>query len=94
MQALSQSKTAITLAIILMIGIFLFNNFISQDFSQEVIPASSIGADIIKTSQEISKATLSRELFAQSDYRYLVDFSTPLQIQSLGRVNPFAQFGQ
>lgn len=94
MHELAQSKTALTLAVFLMLGIFLYNGFLADGFSPVVAPASSVGADILRTSQEISGATLSRGVFTEAGYVRLTDFSAPLEPQNLGRTNPFAPLGQ
>ncbi len=93
MHALEQNKKILSVAILLLVGLFLYNSFFAGTVP-EVVPAESIGADLLKTSDNISKATLSRDLFSASGYRLLADFSTPLGAEPQGRTNPFAPIGQ
>ena len=53
-----------------------------------------IGSDLLKISADLSKATLSPELFSNPAYRMLTDFSLPLEEQSIGRPNPFDIIGR
>ncbi|MBX4206298.1 hypothetical protein KW784_00680 [Candidatus Parcubacteria bacterium] len=95
MQALAQNKGSLFLAAILLAGIFAYNAFFSVPALAPGAPsASSVGADLIKVSDNISKATLSRDLFSATAYRLLSDFSVPLVPEPSGRLNPFAPIGQ
>lgn len=93
MHALEQNKKMLTVALLLLVGLFLYNSFFSAEVPA-VVPAENIGADLLRTSDNISKATLSRDLFSEAGYRLLSDFSTPLASESQGRANPFAPIGQ
>jgi hypothetical protein len=93
MHALEQNKKTLAVAVLLLLGLFLYNSFFAGPVP-EVVPAESLGADLLKTSNNISKATLSRDLFSESGYRLLSDFSTALVSEPQGRSNPFAPIGQ
>ncbi len=94
MQALEQNKTALALGIIFLLGFFMYNYFFPDFGIPDVAPAQSVGADLVKLSDNLSRATLDRKLFSEGSYRGLTDFSTPLQPQPFGRANPFAPIGQ
>ena len=93
MEALAKNKGAIIGGIILLAGLYGYNTFISGTIDSTP-PAANVGADLIKVSDNISRATLSRELFSTAGYKLLSDWSTPLQPQVVGRANPFAPIGQ
>lgn len=95
MEALSKSKGALGLALLFVVGIFAYNTFLSNPVvTPTSTPATAVGADLLKLSQTLSRATLSRDLFAIGGYKLLRDFSAAIQSEPLGRVNPFAPFGQ
>ena len=54
----------------------------------------ALGADLLKMSNDLSRATLSQELFSNPGYLSLSDFSTPLPLQPVGRTNPFDVIGR
>lgn len=93
MQVLAQNKGTILGGVILLAGLFAYNTFMGG-ISETTLPAENVGADLIKVSDNISRATLSRELFSTAPYRLLSDWSTPLEPQPVGRTNPFAPIGQ
>ncbi len=96
MQALEKNKGVLGLSILLLAGIFAYQSFSggSTGVSSGAPSAASVGADLIKVSDNLSRATLSRELFSASGYRLLSDFSKALETEPLGRTNPFAPIGQ
>lgn len=93
MQSLAKSKGALTLAVLIFLAILLYRNFATIT-SPEMPSAASIGADLIKISEDLSRATLSREVFNAAGYRFLSDFSRALELEPVGRANPFAPIGQ
>jgi hypothetical protein len=93
MDALVKNKGAILGGTILLVGLFAYNNFMGGT-PEAALPAQNSGADLIKLSEDISKATLPRELFTTTGYRLLSDWSVPLIPQPMGRANPFAPIGQ
>ena len=94
MNALEQNKGAILGGVILLAALFAYNAFFGGDTAVATPSAASAGADLIKVSENISKATLSRDLFSKTPYQRLFDFSLPLQPEPAGRSNPFAPIGQ
>lgn len=94
MQAIAKNTRALGLAVLLILGLYLYNTYFTSESVPDTQSAATIGADLIKISENISKATLSRELFSAAGYRLLSDFSTALVAQPTGRPNPFAPIGQ
>ena len=94
MQALLKNKGTIIGAILLLLALFAYNSFFANEPLPDTPSATTVGADLIKISDNISKATLSRDLFSTTGYRLLSDFSKPLDAEPVGRNNPFAPIGQ
>ncbi len=94
MKALEQNKNILVLGVIILIAFFMYNSFFADLGTPDVAPAQSVGADLVKLSDNLAKATLDQKLFGEGPYRALADFSTPLQPQPFGRANPFAPIGQ
>ncbi len=96
MKFLSSNMKVWFAGILIVFAVFIYRSFFAGS-EAEVLqgpPAEKVGADLIKIADEISRATLSRELFSNTGFRVLSDFSTPLEPEPQGRVNPFAPFGQ
>ena len=94
MDFLSKNKGLLGTGIILILALFIYNMMSGSAAPTSEAPAADIGADLLKVADNISKATLSQELFSTTGYRILSDFSTPLIEEPLGRPNPFAPLGQ
>lgn len=96
MQLLIENKGMLAGGLIFIAGLFAYKTFFS-DIGMPSAPAASaqaLGADLLKLADDISKATLSRELFSTAGYRLLSDWSTPLVQEPVGRPNPFAPVGR
>ena len=96
MNVLQQNKGILLLGVVIIGTVFAYNSFFSVVTTPgDIAPsAASVGADLIKVADNLSRAMLSRELFSTSGYRSLADFSKPLELEPLGRANPFAPLGQ
>lgn len=97
MQLLIENKGMLAGGLIFLAGLFAYKTFFSDVGMPSAAPAASaqaLGADLLKLADDISKATLSRDLFSTTGYRLLSDWSTPLQPEPTGRSNPFAPVGQ
>ena len=97
MEALMKNKGTLAAVVIIIAAFFAYNSFFNSDTApagEANVSASVLGADLLKLSEEISKATLSREIFSDSSYRYLTDFSVPVPAQPVGRINPFNLIGR
>ena len=53
-----------------------------------------VGEDLLKLSNALSQAKLSKELFAVPGYLFLTDLSVPIPQQTFGRPNPFNVIGR
>ncbi len=85
--------TALTIFILVM---FFYNLFLKPD--AVLIPSesstSSIGNDLLKIQRELQSVTLNREVFSSPGYLLLIDFSTTIPQQAVGRLNPFDIIGR
>jgi hypothetical protein len=96
MQLLLDNKGTLAGGLIFLAGLFAYKTFFS-DAGMPATPAASaqaLGADLLKIADDISKATLSKDLFSAAGYRLLSDWSTPLAPEPVGRPNPFAPVGR
>ncbi|MEK7147906.1 MAG: hypothetical protein AAB758_01255 [Patescibacteria group bacterium] len=97
MQVLEKNKTAVEIIIgfvLVVVAYNLFSSyFVSTDVSLTASP-TTLGADLLKMSQDLSIANLDQSLFAKPSYTYLTDFSTPIPREPVGRTNPFDTIGQ
>ncbi len=84
---------SIIVAVFIIVALYAYNAYFKGDIVSTP-PAAQVGADLVTLSNEISQATLSRDVFSSLGYRLLSDFSVPLQPQAVGRNNPFAPIGQ
>jgi len=95
MKALQNNK-GIIIAVILFVGaIGAYNLFIkSGDVS---IAGDSntekVGSDVLALNANIQTVTLNTTLFTTTLYKSLVDFSTTIPNQPVGRHNPFGPIG-
>ena|SRR3989344_3491319 len=99
MGALVKNRTTIQIIGGFIILMFIYNIFFKSegelsDLSTGASSPSTLGADLLKISTDLSKASLSQQLFSKSGYLYLRDFSTPLPQQPVGRTNPFDIIGR
>lgn len=94
MQALFKNKGLLFLAALLLIIMFGYRYFINLGSLENGDSALVIGEDLLKLSEELSRATLSQDLFGVPGYRYLTDFSAPVPNQIFGRTNPFDALGR
>lgn len=98
MQFFSKNKAIIEIVGVFIIIMFMYNFFFGGSSQGGVSIASSsplaIGADLVKMSEDLSRATLSQQVFSSAGYLNLIDFTVPLPQQSVGRSNPFDPIGR
>jgi hypothetical protein len=95
MTTLFKSKGFLTLIALFIFGMFIYNFFLKSDTPvAENDSALTVGKELLKLSQDLSKAELSQALFSLPSYVYLTDFSAPVPQEPLGRVNPFDTIGR
>lgn len=95
MGALKKNKGIISAIIIFIIAIGIYKLFASNEIIiNEGAAAQVIGADIMELNASIERVNLDPALFLSRAYRNLVDFSTPLPSQPIGRKNPFDAIGR
>ena len=56
--------------------------------------ATAVGADLLEISNKLSQASLDKEIFGNSSFRNLSDFSSAIPLQPIGRANPFDPIGR
>lgn len=95
MTALFKSKGFLGLVFLFVLGMFVYNFFLKPAApAPEDDSALVVGKELLKLSDDLSKAQLSQALFSLPGYVYLTDFSAPVPQEPLGRVNPFDAIGR
>src|SRR3989344_7260536 len=96
MNTLKNNKGTLVAIIIFVVAMFLYNLFFKSEtiaIPSEVL-AVSIGDDVIKMREELQAVTLSQGVFSFPSFLLLVDFSTDVLQQQVGRPNPFNIIGR
>lgn len=94
MQILFQNKLTLSIVLLFLLGLLgyrLLSNPVPLNDNQSALV---VGRDLVKIADELSRASLSQDLFEVPGYRYLTDFTTPLVGQTFGRANPFGPLGK
>ena len=94
MNSFTNNKPVVIALVICVLAFFSYKFFFQSDPLSETGNGEAIGADLLQISDDLSKATLSRELFSNSGYRLLSDFSVSIPVQPVGRANPFDIIGR
>ena len=95
MISLFKSKGFLGLILLFVVGAFIYNTFFAKGSSASSDQSALVvGEDLLKLSEDLSKAELSQDLFKVPGYLYLSDFSAPIPQEPLGRVNPFDIIGR
>ena len=92
---LFKNTTFIAVVALFVVGMFVYNMFFRSAVTAD--PSTSptvVGADLIKISGDLSKATLNQSIFSDPLYVNLLDFSTAVVEQPTGRANPFDIIGR
>ncbi len=96
MDTLKNNKGTLAAIIIFIVAMFLYNLFFKSEtitLPSEAL-AVSIGDDVIKMREELQAVTLSQNVFSSPSFLLLVDFSTEVPQQQVGRPNPFNIIGR
>ena len=96
MDMLKNNKGTLAAIIIFILVIFLYNIFFKSNTIAipSELSASSIGNDLIKMRERLQAVTLNQNVFSSRGLLLLVDFSTDIPLQPIGRPNPFNIIGR
>lgn len=95
MQALAKNKLILSVLVLFILAMFVYNTFIRADETAvEGESTLSLGQDLLKLSSELSRAHLNQELFSVPGYIFLTDFTAIIPAQNIGRNNPFEIIGR
>lgn len=96
MDFLNKNKITISAVLIFSLALWIYSSFfkggnvvVTSDTN-----ADSVGADVLSLNSSLQSVSLDQSLFTTSLYRNLVDFSTAIPSQSVGRTNPFDIIGR
>jgi hypothetical protein len=96
MEMITKNKGTLIAIVVFILVIFLYNVFIKSDTLE--IPsetsAASVGDDLIQLHERLRKVTLDKSIFTSAGYLQLIDFTTDIATQPVGRTNPFDIIGR
>lgn len=93
MKAIKNNKGIIMAIIIFIFAIGIYKLFFSTSAQSSTNTTSSVGKDVLDLNANLQTVTLDRTLFGITAYKALIDFSTPIPLQTIGRHNPFSPIG-
>ena len=94
MQSLKNNTGIIVSIIIFVAAIWIYKSFFgSTDVITLDTSGQVMGSDILQLNSNLQTVTLDKTLFGTTAYKSLVDFSTTVPQQPIGRSNPFAALG-
>lgn len=94
MDNILKNKTAILSLVLLLIAFYAYSVFFGSESGEVVATPAESGEEIVSLAEELSEINFRQDVFSQPGYRYLVDFSTELSSQPMGRTNPFGVVGR
>lgn len=94
MDNILKNKTAILSLVMLLIAFYAYSVFFGSEPGEVVATPAESGEEIVSLAEELSEINFRQDVFSQPGYRYLVDFSTELSSQPMGRTNPFGVVGR
>jgi len=94
MESIFKNKTLLIVIVVLVVGLLSYRLIGLDDSTAQNPSALSSGQDLIRISDQLSKAQLEQDLFSIPSYQYLTDFTAPLPSAALGRTNPFGIIGE
>ena len=89
MDNILKNKTAILGIVLLLVAFYAFSVFFGSDGEVIAPETGQNGEEIVKLADELSSINFREDVFSQPGYRMLVDFSTELTSEPMGRANPF-----
>lgn len=96
MKFFEKNKTLVIALVLFAVAILVYNFFLQPTVNtiDQNSATATAGGDVVALNQRLQSATLDQSLFSTTAYRELVDFSTPIASQPIGRTNPFDILGQ
>lgn len=93
-ELLNKNKTLIVTVIVFVAALWVYSSFVKPTLTTPTNTSTrEVGSDILALYASLQSVTLDQSLFSSPLYRNLVDFSTPLASQPVGRTNPFGTIG-
>jgi hypothetical protein len=89
MKALKDNKGTVIAVILVIIGLFVYKSFFSSSAAVDDTATAAVGSDVIALNARLQTVTLSQTVFTTPAYKALIDFTTPIPVQPVGRANPF-----
>lgn len=97
---LGKYKKVIIVALVLILGFIVWSIFIKEDpeidsfvTSEQATEVNQLGEEIIRTLNKIDALELDTSVFNNPLFLRLTDYSKPIEIESVGRRNPFEPLG-
>lgn len=97
MKKSSNNKPIIIAVVIFGLVMMVYQLFLKPDTSIDTTVTlentEGVGADVVKLDESLQLVSLDRSLFSTTAYKALVDFTTDVSPQPIGRTNPFGPIG-
>lgn len=94
MDTLLKNKSIIIGLVVLLLAFLAYSMFFGADDMETEVVTSEANASLIDLASELSSINFEQSLFNTPGYKSLVDFSSTLESQPVGRDNPFGALGQ
>jgi len=96
MKALKNNAGIITITLIILALFFVYRIFSTSKDTEDLVlnPLSqNVGQEVVVLYGSLRIVTLNQSLFSSPAFKSLIDFSTVLEPQPIGRKNPFDLIG-
>jgi hypothetical protein len=97
MKSLKNNKSIVVAVIIFSVALGIYQLFLKPspaiDVSLSGESVEGVGADVVRLRDSLQQVSLDTSLFSSLVYRALVDFTSELSPQPIGRNNPFGPIG-
>lgn len=96
MNYLKKNKSIIIAIVVFGLFIWIYSSFFksSDTGTSTTQSAQEVGGDVLDLYASLQAVKLDQTLFSTALYRHLVDFSTDIPLQPVGRANPFDTIGR
>lgn len=88
------NKLILVVVLVVLLALLWYGFVDTGTTSVETDGGPRVGTDLIEMTMELANARLDQSLFTEPNYLYLIDFSTIVPPQPLGRTNPFDAIGR
>lgn len=91
----SIQKLIVSLIILGVLGYVVFTTIFSSEppIVAEGVPVETVGQDILVLADKLNNIKIEKNIFSSPLFTNLIDNTTPIADEPVGRINPFAKIG-